>query len=240
MWTRFAKSPQERRPRDFSPSALTGTLPLLLAGPTAAVVLAHLKTSHHRTALGIMAFGVILQGMGILLSLLHQSSILDRLHNNGFPNAKERPGLFLASIPPALTAWAAAALARQALRHFPTHSTAPGGDPGLVVGGAALSYVGVAFGLVFWGLSVWWFVIAAVANLGKLRQLGNEVVEGFMVVFAHAVLFLATNELLRAFDWPKALTVVNEILGVATIVVWAILLVVVVLGVVTGRLVSDE
>lgn len=237
---RFAKNPQQRRPRDFSPSALTGTLPLLLAGPTAAVVVAHLETSQHRAALGIMAFGVILQGMGIFLSMLYQSSILDRLHNHGFPSAKERPGLFLASIPPALTAWAAAALAQQALRHFPMRPPAPGGHPGFAVGGVALSYIGVALALAFWGLAAWWFVVAAVANLSELRQLGSEVLEGFMVVFAHAALFLASNELLRAFDWPKALTVVNEILGVATIVVWGVLLVGTALAMATGRLVSDE
>ncbi|KAF8243582.1 hypothetical protein K440DRAFT_55212 [Wilcoxina mikolae CBS 423.85] len=169
----FSKGPQNRRTtREFTPSEITATtLPLLLAGPTAAVVLAHLKPTHHRTALGIMAFGVALQGMGTLLSLLYQSSLLDRLHRDGFPPAKQRPALFLASIPPALTSWASTALAQQALRHFPAKATAPGGNPGFVVGGVALSYVGVALGLVFWGLAVWWFVVAAAGNIGNLSEM---------------------------------------------------------------------
>lgn len=40
---------------------------------------------------------------------------------------------------------------------------------------------------------------------------------------------------MRAFGWPKGLTILNEILGVATIVVWALLLVGCLYGLVTGR-----
>ena len=138
----------------------------------------------------MIAFGVILQGMGIFLSLLYQPSLLARFHNDGFPPPKERPVLFLASIPAALTAWACTSLAHQALRHFPNHGTAPGGDPAFVVGGVALYYVGITLGLMFWGLALWWFAIALVACLSGLGEMGvgHEVLDGFMVVFAHGKL----------------------------------------------------
>jgi tellurite resistance protein TehA-like permease len=134
-----------------------------------------------------MSFGVALQGMGFFLSLMYQASILSRLHNDGFPLPRERPSLFMASLPPALTAWASVALAQQALRHFPTPATAPGGDPGLIVGGVALYYVGITFGLMFWGLALWWFLIAAGGCLGGILGMrgGGACLEGFMVVFAH-------------------------------------------------------
>ena len=115
-----------------------------------------------------------------------------------------------------------------------------GGDSGFAVGGVALLYIGVALVLAFWGLAARRFVFAAVANLSELIQLGNEVLKGFTVAFAQAALFLAGNELLRASGRPKASTVVNEILGVATIVVWGVLLVGTVLAMDTGQLVSDE
>jgi len=51
--------------------------------------------------------------------------------------------------------------------------------------------------------------------------------------------FLASNELLKAFDWPKGLTILNEILGVATIAVWGVLVVGCLLGLVTGRFTMD-
>ncbi|KAI5854473.1 voltage-dependent anion channel [Tricharina praecox] len=238
----FAKGAQNRPAMSLSAASIGTTLPLLLAGPTAAAVLAHLPiVGRHRTALGIMAFGVALQGMGVFVSLLYQSSVIARLHNDGFPHPRERPSLFLTSIPAALSAWASTALAQQALRHFPTPSTAPGGAPELVVGGVALYYVGVTLGLVFWGLALWWFVIAACACIGGLNEMraGGEILEGFIVVFAHVAFFLASNELLRAFDWPRGLTIMNEVLGVATIAVWGLLMVGCLLGLVTGRFARD-
>ncbi|CCX14978.1 Similar to Putative malic acid transport protein; acc. no. O59815 [Pyronema omphalodes CBS 100304] len=237
----FGKPIQEHRVRrDFTPAGMTPVIPLLLAGPVAAGVLAHLEPKLHHTALGIFAFGVALQGMGIFLSLLYSANILERLHREGFPPSHERPGLFLASIPPALTSWAFSSLAAQAVRHFPPNGGAPGGNPDFVVGGVALSYVGVAASLLFWGLAVWWFFVAALANLGQILNLGSDVLEGFMVVFAHAAMFLANNQLLRIFEWPKALTVTNEVLGVATVVVWGILVVGCMIGLVTGRLLEDD
>ena len=240
--SRFARGARERRIRDYTPAALMPTLPLLLAGPTSAIVLAHLSAKHHHsTALGIMAFGVALQGMGALVSLMHSSSVLSNLYTIGFPAAADRPSLFLTCIPPALTSWAATSLGEQALHHFPSAVTVPGTEPGTVVGGVALYYVGTTFGLLFWGLALWWFIVAAAANLAVVNELGigNNLLEGFNVVFTHAALFLASNELLRAFAWPKALTVLNELLGVATLLVWAALVVVCGIGMVTGRLLRD-
>jgi len=187
--------------QSFGAAALTTTLPLLLAGPTAAAVLAHIPAvGHHRTALGIMAFGVALQGMGVSVSSLYQSSVIARLHNDGFPHPRERPSLFLMSIPASLSALAATALAQQALRHFPTPSTAPAGSPELVVGGVALYYVGVTLSLVFWGLALWWFVIAASACIGGLNEVraGGEIMDGFTVVFAHGQFPVISFRAIRA------------------------------------------
>ncbi|KAA8908785.1 voltage-dependent anion channel [Sphaerosporella brunnea] len=237
----FSKSAHNRLTKPFSSDALNAVLPLLLAGPTAAVALAHLPTAgHHGSALGIMSFGVALQGMGFFLSLLYQASVLSRLHNDGLPAARERPALFINSIPAALTAWGAVGLAQQALRHFAA-AAQPGGDSQPVVGGVALYYVGVALALVFWGLAVWWFLVAAGACfIGAMGMRGeSECLEGYMVVFAHAAVFLASNELLRAFQWPRGLTLLNEVLGVFTLVVWAALVLGGLFGVATGRFVRD-
>jgi hypothetical protein len=54
-----------------------------------------------------------------------------------------------------------------------------------------------------------------------------------------ATFFLSSNELLRAFEWPKGLTLLNEILGVATIIIWGALLLGCLLGLVTGRFAQD-
>lgn len=50
---------------------------------------------------------------------------------------------------------------------------------------------------------------------------------------------MASNDLLRVFEWPKALSVLNEVLGITTIVVWASLVVVSIAGLATGRSLRD-
>lgn len=123
----------------------------------------------------------------MFVASLYQSPLVARLHSDGLPHARDRPSLFFASIPAALSAWASTALAQQALRHFPKLATSPSGPPDLAVGGVALYYVGIILALALWGAALWWFAIAACACLAGLREMrtGGEILDGFMVVFAH-------------------------------------------------------
>jgi len=239
----FSRGSRTRGEGDFTASTLMPTLPLLLAGPTAATVLAHMKTTdHHRhAALAIASFGIAVQGMGALLSLLYQSNIIERLHKDGFPTPRERPALFLTAVPPALTAYAFTSLAQQALRHLPVGKTAPDGATD-IVGGLTLYYMGIVLGLIFWGLAAWWFIVSAVVNVAALAvmDIGRMGLGLFNIIFSHVAFFLASNELLRVFGYPRGLTILLEIFGVTTSVVWALVFVATVFGVATGRLVRDN
>lgn len=239
----FAKGSRARGEADFTGSSLMPTLPLLLAGPTAATVLAHMDPlKHHRhAALGIMAFGVALQGMGVLVSLLYQSNIIERLHKDGFPIPRDRPAMFLTAVPSALTAFAFTSLAQQALRYLPVGKTAPDGATD-IVGGLSLYYMGITLGLIFWGLAAWWFTISAIANLGSLfmMDIGRQQLQLFNVIFSHAAFFFASTELLKVFAYPRGLSILVEILGVATSVVWVVVLASAIFGIATGRLVRDD
>jgi tellurite resistance protein TehA-like permease len=171
-----------------------------------------------------MAFGVALQGAGTILSIGHQTHLLGKLQKYGFGTTSSRLSLFLASVPVALTSFAATTLAQQALWHFPTQPDHDGAATN-VVGGLVMYHLGIIFGLIFWGVAAWWFVVAAVGLLGDVRDaVGGRVGDGsgwHQVVFSHFSLFIASNELLRVFAWPKELTMVNEVFGVTTVVVWA-------------------
>lgn len=60
------------------------------------------------------------------------------------------------------------------------------------------------------------------------------------VLMCHpALFFLANNQLLKVFHHPHSLTVLNEILGVVTVVVWIAVLLLGIFAVVTGRLFRD-
>lgn len=242
----FSQRASDRAPRDTTSTSLSTLLPLVLAGPVAITVLAHLPGKadslrhhhHHHQAGAILAFAIILQGMGILLTLLFQSSIITRLHSDGF--RAPRAALFLNVVGPALTSYALTESAIVAINYFPKPSS------GVYESGYAtcmvLHHIGVAMGLVFWGLAAWWFALAAGATLAKLgdaRDSANHFMQLFNVVFAHATLFLASNELLRVFGFPKGLTVLIEIFGVATVVVWALVFLSACFGIFSGRLMRD-
>lgn len=235
----FAKTSAEHTPvRYITSSSLTSLLPLVLAGPVAAAVIDRLPETHHyhNSAISIVAWAIILQGMGIILTMFYQSAIVGRLSTEGY--RKPRVALFLAVVGPALTSLAITSVARQALlMHNP--KTIPPAEYAATV---AIHHLGVALGLVFWGLAVWWFVVATVSTLAKLndaRGSSNHFMHLFNVIIAHVVLFLASNELLRAFNWPKLLTIFNMMFGVATVFVWVIFTLGLGYGVVSGRLMRD-
>ncbi|TGZ76585.1 hypothetical protein EX30DRAFT_344755 [Ascodesmis nigricans] len=98
-----------------------------------------------------------------------------------------------------------------------------------------LYLLGVTSSIAFWGLALWFFILAAAANLLSLPTLSDKTISVMDVVFGHAAFFLASTQLLRVFGLPRALTVLAEILGVATVVVWIVVLLVGVFVVVTGR-----
>lgn len=234
--------------QDITPTSLTSILPLVLAGPVAVAVLAHLPVkddnhnhqNHHNQhqSSSILAFAIILQGMGIFLTLLYQSSIITKLQTDGF--RAPRVALFLNVVGPALTSYFITAMAQLALGYTP--KTPGTGQDLAFVTSMVLRRIGVAMGLVFWGLAAWWFVIAAgatLAKLGEARDIRNNFMQLFNVVFAHVALFLASNELLRVFGFPKGLTVLNEILGVATVGVWALVVLSACFGIFSGRLLRD-
>jgi tellurite resistance protein TehA-like permease len=221
----------------ITPTSLTSFLPLLLAGPAASAVVAHLPEhcSHHQqhAAMGIVSSGVILQGMGILLTLLYQSSIITKLQTVGYKML--RPALFLTVVGPALTSFAATIIAQKAAVAAPH-------DPATPQAGMAIHHIGIGVGLAFWGLAAWWYVVSTAAMVSKVSEVTeqpNRFMQIFNVIFAHVALFLASNELLRAFGWPKGLSILNEIFGLGTVVVWVFVMLGLGYGIVSGKLMRD-
>jgi tellurite resistance protein TehA-like permease len=226
--------------QDITPSSLTMILPLVLAGPVAAAVLSHIpKADHyHKSGCTVLAFAVILQGMGTLLTLLYQSSIITKLQTDGF--RAPRSALFQTVIGPALTSYSVTCLAQLAIAHSPKPSI-PAHDP-IYISGMVMYHIGVGLGLVFWGLAAWWFAVSATAilRMSEARDTTNgHFMQLFNVVFAHVTLFLASNELLRVFEFPKGLTALNVILGIGTVAVWALVALAGCIGIFSGRLMRD-
>lgn len=99
--------------------------------------------------------------------------------------------MFVSVGPPAFTSLSFALLAEQCLRHFPAGKTAPDGAAD-IVGGVSLYYIGLVIALMFWGLSVWLFLISLFSNLAALGQmdLGVQQLQIFALVFPNGELVL--------------------------------------------------
>lgn len=62
------------------------------------------------------------------------------------------------------------------------------GHPGVPMhefAGPVLYLMGVTLGLVFWGVALWWFVVAFVGNAMAARELGGKGVGVMDIVFGH-------------------------------------------------------
>lgn len=97
--------------------------------------------------------------------------------------------MFISVGPPAFTAVSFALLAEQCLRHFPGTRTAP--DHAVdIVGGVAMYYISFFIALMFWGLSLWFFLISTFSNLAVLRHMDISVqqLEMFSLIFPNSEL----------------------------------------------------
>lgn len=74
--------------------------PLLLIGPFAAVLSASIEPSR---ALEIIVGGVVLQGIGFMLSIMIYSAYIYRLMTHKLPRESARPGMFVSVGPSGFT-----------------------------------------------------------------------------------------------------------------------------------------
>lgn len=89
--------------------------------------------------------------------------------------------------PPAFTALSFALLAEQCLRHFPAGKTAPG-NAVEIVGGVSMYYISFFVALMFWGLSLWFFLISTFSNLAGWGQMdmGVQQLQMFSLIFPNS------------------------------------------------------
>ncbi|KAL7272795.1 hypothetical protein RUND412_004382 [Rhizina undulata] len=224
--------------QDLSPLAAQTVYPLLLVGPAAAIVVAHMDviTQHHLVT-PIIITGVAFQGMGTLVSLLYLPKFIESLHNYSVPSVFNRPYMFLSVAPPAYTAYGFSLLAEQCLLHFPD-KIVPGGGIEIIGGGVAMYYIGLTIALMFWGLAAWLFTIGFFANFTTVAHLdvGTTGLQMFSYVFPNVGFALASITLSRIFGHPKLLAVLSEILGLGIVVGWLFVIIAAMFGVFSGRM----
>ncbi|KAI1287728.1 voltage-dependent anion channel-domain-containing protein [Xylaria venustula] len=169
------------------PTWILPIFPVMLSGTIASVIA---ESQPDIAAIPIIIGGLGAQGLGISVSILMYSHMVGRLMQEELPNREHRPGLFMNVGPPAFTALALIGMAKGLPDSLDRQE---GGtlDVGVIRTFALISAI------FLWGLSLWWFSIAAVAVLRlrpKYFHLG-----WWAMVFPNTGFILATISIAKEF-----------------------------------------
>ncbi|KAI0879093.1 voltage-dependent anion channel-domain-containing protein [Hypoxylon argillaceum] len=139
------------------PTQILPIFPLMLSGTIASVIA---ESQPDVVAVPIIIAGLGAQGLGISVAVLMYSHMIGRLMQFELPNREHRPGLFMNVGPPAFTALAFIGMANGLPDSF--DRDLDGIPEANIIRTFAL--IGAIF---LWGLSLWWFFIAAVAVISS-------------------------------------------------------------------------
>ncbi|KAI0868943.1 voltage-dependent anion channel [Hypoxylon argillaceum] len=146
---------------DMTPAYDLPVFPFMLSGTIAAI---GSSLQPPDQAIPIIVAGLGAQGFGLLVSIFIYACYVHRLIQYGFPSPNSRPGMFIAVGPPAFTGLALIGLADS----FPVHYNSFGPDEITI---QILRVLATTVCIFIWFLSLWFFCIAAVANLAVWREI---------------------------------------------------------------------
>ncbi|KAF3926097.1 hypothetical protein ABW20_dc0110273 [Dactylellina cionopaga] len=167
----FIISRESHTPQAATPAWALPCFPAMLVGSVGASVSRTLSPTieaNHNRVFPILITSVILQGFGILISLMFITIFLKRLMLFRLPSPNLRPGMFMAVGPPGFTSFVIIALGQVGMKQLMPS------DFGIENGGFD---VGSAFfvsclltGLLFYGLAGWWLLLSAAAVIAGASQ----------------------------------------------------------------------
>ncbi|KAI3333317.1 voltage-dependent anion channel-domain-containing protein [Ustulina deusta] len=175
------------------PTWILPIFPIMLSGTIASVIAG---SEPDDAALPIIVAGLGAQGLGMSVSVLMYAHMIGRLMQAELPDREHRPGLFMNVGPPAFTALALIGMAN-GLPDSLDRSEGGTLDVGVIRTFALISAIFI------WGLSLWWFCIAAVAVIRsrpKYFHLG-----WWAMVFPNTGFILATISIAKEFGNPHVL-----------------------------------
>ncbi|TGJ80645.1 hypothetical protein E0Z10_g8109 [Xylaria hypoxylon] len=175
------------------PTWILPIFPVMLSGTIASVIA---ESQPEIAATPIIVAGLGAQGLGISVAVMMYAHMIGRLMQTELPNREHRPGLFMNVGPPAFTALALIGMAKGLPNSFDRQQ---GGtlDLGVIRAFALISAI------FLWGLSLWWFCIAAIAVISsppKYFHLG-----WWAMVFPNTGFILATISMAKEFQNPHVL-----------------------------------
>ncbi|KAJ8133176.1 hypothetical protein O1611_g440 [Lasiodiplodia mahajangana] len=170
------------------PTLMLPIFPIMLSGTIASVIA---EAQPDVTAIPIIIAGLAAQGLGISVAFMMYAHMTGRLIQAELPNREHRPGLFMNVGPPAFTALALIGMANGLPDSFDRELD------GILEANIIRTFALIS-AIFLWGLSLWWFFIAAVAVISsppKYFHLG-----WWAMVFPNTGFILATISIAKEFQ----------------------------------------
>ncbi|KAI0100184.1 voltage-dependent anion channel-domain-containing protein [Nemania sp. FL0031] len=170
------------------PTLMLPIFPIMLSGTIASVIA---ESQPDMAAIPIIVGGLAAQGLGISVAFMMYAHMTGRLIQAELPNREHRPGLFMNVGPPAFTALALIGMANGLPDSFDR-------DLDGILDANIIRTFALISAIFLWGLSLWWFFIAAVAVISsppKYFHLG-----WWAMVFPNTGFILATISIAKEFQ----------------------------------------
>ncbi|KAI8945136.1 voltage-dependent anion channel [Xylaria longipes] len=196
---------------DMTPAWDLPVFPFMLSGTIAATG-AGLQPPDQ--AIPILVAGLGAQGFGLLVSICIYACYVSRLIQYGFPAPNSRPGMFIAVGPPAFTGLAILGMAD----NFPVHYHNFGPDEITV---QVLRILATTVCIFIWFLSLWFFCIAAVANLAVWREISFRL-NWYAFIFPNVGFTITVISIGKTLDSPGILGV-GSAMTVLLVIGWIII-----------------
>ncbi|KAF2760933.1 hypothetical protein EJ05DRAFT_508162 [Pseudovirgaria hyperparasitica] len=166
--------------------------PLLIVGPHASNLAS--KTSPS-AALEIIIGGVVLQGIGFMVSLMIYSAFLYRLMTQKLPKESLRPGMFISVGPSGFTISGIVGMGQLVPQVVGADFMGDG-----VLAGQVTKIVANWAGLWLWGLAFWFFLVSVFAHWSPAtRGTMRFAMPWYSFIFPNTALTTATFAIARAF-----------------------------------------
>ncbi|EPS35252.1 hypothetical protein H072_11429 [Dactylellina haptotyla CBS 200.50] len=167
----FIISRESHTPQAATPAWALPCFPAMLVGSVGATVsrtLTSSRNANHNRVFPIIITSILLQGFGILISLMFITIFLKRLMLFRLPSPNLRPGMFMAVGPPGFTSFTIMALGQVARTQF-VPSDFGMDEQDFDIGDAFYAACLLA-GMLFYGLAGWWLLLSATAVIAGASQ----------------------------------------------------------------------
>lgn len=187
--------------------------PLLIVGPHAGNLAA--KTIPSRS-LDIVIGGVVLQGIGFMVSLMIYAAFLYRLMTQKLPRESLRPGMFISVGPSGFTIAGIISMG-QVLPTCVPDDFMGDGKLAAQVSKIMANWVGIWL----WGLAFWFFFVSVGAHASPAtRRKMDFAMTWYSFIFPNTALTTATFAVAKALNKNHAINVVGCVLTVGLILTW--------------------